>query len=204
MPPAKRHVRLAAAVAVCCGRRRAAMLRPPPTTTTWLSGHKTAHSTAASRGWWHKGGRLSAGVAGARPWLGCIPTCLTTHYFEARCHRPPARQFPAFHRSSRAPSMSMLALMRGEADRASRNTHASRAVKLLGREHITGRCTAIMKSASVRSRAFFRYREMTVGQGEGCADLVRRAPPGHRASAAQTGRPVQSSVFWIPEAVHRP
>jgi hypothetical protein len=31
---------------------------------------------------------------------------------------------------------------------------------------------------------------MTVGQGEGCADLVRRAPPGHRAAAAQA-RPVE-------------
>ena len=55
---------------------------------------------------------------------------------------------------------------------------------------------------SPRPQAFFRYREGTVGQGEGCADLVRRAPPGHRASCSPN--PALASDLCIPGAVHRP
>ena len=59
--------------------------------------------------------------------------------------------------------------------------------KLSGREHITTG-TAIMKSAFIRlsgSDPFWRH--ITVGQGEGCADLVRRATPGHRVAAPAPG-----------------
>jgi hypothetical protein len=79
-----------------------------------------------------------------------------------------------------------------------------RAVKLLG---VNTSPVHRHYEVSVHSQACVRYREMTVRQGEGCADLVRRAPPGHRAAAAQA-RPCPATSaslepFTAPDSPHR-
>ncbi|KAF2688605.1 hypothetical protein K458DRAFT_149667 [Lentithecium fluviatile CBS 122367] len=199
------HTTIRSAVAAGGRRRRVASSSDHNNVLLFWAGQRTAYGAppqtgadTLSRGWWHKGSRLSAGEAGARARLGCMATCLTAHCVEARCRGHLLGSFSHF---------TALLVLDGRCWRRRCNAWAGMNASERGVLSSFRACGRV----GVNTSPMLRLYEVSVH--EAVPPENRRAgrrmcrscsPRSAMSSRFCSPNPALASSFMIPEAVHRP
>jgi hypothetical protein len=171
--------------------------------------HKTAHQHRRRQALHVAGGteshvRLPAGAAGARAWLGSMAILCELGLQRIASKLDVTATSSAVCRNFTALLLPQPALM--EMGMLCSGTRRMRA-RVVECCQAFGVNTSPMHrhyEVSVRSRGYFRYRQITVGQGVGCADLVRQVIALLQPKP-DPGQPIQRSLrrFTAPDSPHR-